>query len=175
MVGRAHDATGRSTGRVTGNARTRKAMRPPPDQPWVWLSRDLMESYAWRALTANGRRLIDRVMLEHMGHGGAENGALTVTYADLAAWGIRLNSVAPTIAEVVALGLIEHRPGRASHIAGKGHSQVFKLAWLPDCDGGSATEGWRRFESMEAAAEMVKVSRSAGIDAKHNRMRSRCG
>lgn len=171
MVARAHDATGRSTGRATGNSRARQAMRPPPDQPWAWLSRDLLESHAWRALTANGRRLIDRVMLEHMAHGGAENGTLAVTYADLAAWGIRVNSIAPTIAEVVALGLIDHRAGRPSHIAGKGHPQVFKLAWLPDCEGGPATDGWKRFKSVKQAAEVVKGVRYFGVDARHNRAR----
>lgn len=166
MAGRRHDAKGRSTGSLTGS-RLRKANGPPADQPWCWLSRDLLESAAWRAMTANARRLIDRVMLEHMAHGGAENGALPVTYDDLKAWGVRRNSIAPTIAEAAALGLITHQPGRAAHVAGRGHPQTFRLAWLPDRDGGPALEGWRRFGTVAEAVEVGDAARAQGVDGRY--------
>ena len=169
-LGRRHDKTGRSTG-VVANSRLRQAMRPPVDQPWVWLTRDLLASYAWRSMSANARRLVERVMLEHMAHGGAENGALPVTYDDLSSWGIRLNSVAPSIAEAVALGLIEHHPGRAAHIAGKGHAQLFRLSWLPTCEGEPALTRWQAFASLEDAQATAKAARAQGTDGRHNARR----
>ena len=43
-------------------------------------SRELRESAAWRALPDNARRVLDRLELEHMRHGGAANGRLVCTY-----------------------------------------------------------------------------------------------
>ena len=43
-------------------------------------SRELRELAAWRALPDNARRILDRLEVEHMRHGGAENGALPCTY-----------------------------------------------------------------------------------------------
>jgi hypothetical protein len=45
-------------------------------EPFVMLPRELIASDAWRSLGINGRRLIDFLLLEHMGHGGKENGKL---------------------------------------------------------------------------------------------------
>lgn len=170
MSARGHDQTGRSAG-TGGTARLRKAMRPPQDQPWVWLSRDLMESPAWRAMSDNARRLVDRVILEHMGHGGRENGALPVTYDDLTAWGIRRNSIPPSIAEAVALGLLDYQPGRAAHVAGKGHAQRFGITWLPTRDGEPATNRWKRLCDLADAQAVAKAARGQGVDGRHNARR----
>ena len=161
MASGRHDATGRST-HVPASSRVRKANRPPEDQPWVWITREMMESPAWRAMSENARRLLDRVMLEHMAHAGTENGNLPVTYDDLGRWGIRRNSVAPVIAEAVALGWLLHQRGQASHVAGKGHPQRFGLAWLPTSDGEPAVDGWRRITTTAQAKATAAAARAAG-------------
>ncbi len=80
------DATGRSSGKRTGRAG--KAHRPPKSEPWVWLTRELLASATWRAMSANTARLIDFLLVEHMNHAGTENGNLKATHEQLRAYGL---------------------------------------------------------------------------------------
>src|SRR5207302_4402026 len=48
--------------------------RKRADEPFVMLPRSLLESYAWRALSRAARQVIDRIVIEHLAHGGRENG-----------------------------------------------------------------------------------------------------
>lgn len=166
-----HNATGRST-HIPASSRVRRANRPPEDQPWVWITREMMESPAWRAMSENARRLLDRIMLEHMAHAGTENGALTVTYDDFVATGIRRNSIAPTIAECVVLGWITHHRGARAHGEGRGHAQRFGLSWLPTADGEPAVQGWRRWTDEADAGAAAKAARSTGVDARQRSKRA---
>ena len=66
----------------------------------------MRESPAWRHLPDNARRVLDRIEVEHLRHGGAENGKLVVTYADLQHAGIRRASIFRAIQECAALGFL---------------------------------------------------------------------
>jgi hypothetical protein len=167
-IGRKHDATGRSTGRI-GNSRLRKKNGPPQDQPWVWLSGELLASPAWRALTGNARMVIDRILIEHMRHGGAENGFLPVTYADFVSHGVRRNSILPAIKECEALGLIQRVPGLRARSQFKGSPQTFRIAWLPTSEGGHPTNLWRAIKGRKEAAEIVRCARNIGVDSRRRR------
>ena len=96
-----HDATGR--GIVSTPRRRRSAL----GEQFVSHSRAMRESPAWRSLSDNARRVLDRLEVEHMRHGGAENGALRCTYSDFARAGVRRASVALAIRQCVCLGFIE--------------------------------------------------------------------
>jgi hypothetical protein len=61
-------------------------------------------SPAWQALPNNARRILDRLEVEHMQHGGADNGHLPCTYADFEKAGVRRKSIALAIRQCVALG-----------------------------------------------------------------------
>ena len=80
------DATGRSSGKRTG--RRKKLRQAPEGEAWVWLTRDLLESPAWNALSPNARKFIDFLLIEYMAHAGFENGALVATYDQLAEFGL---------------------------------------------------------------------------------------
>jgi hypothetical protein len=86
----------------TSTTSARRENRPPADMPWIWLTREMMESPAWRALGTcegvNERRVVERLMLEHMAHAGTENGNLVVTYRDFEAYGVRYKSIKTAIA-----------------------------------------------------------------------------
>ena len=58
------DATGRSSGKLSGRARRLRS--PPRGESWIWLTRELLESPAWRALNPNARKLIDFLLVEYM-------------------------------------------------------------------------------------------------------------
>ena len=65
-----------------------KRNHPPPDQPCVWFTREMLESEAWSTAPINTRRLVERIILEHMAHAGTENGRLICTYRDFERHGI---------------------------------------------------------------------------------------
>ena len=90
-----------------GHKRFERANRSPPKEPWVWLTRELMESPAWGALTAPARRVVDRILIEHMHHAGTENGELVVTFDNFEAFGVPRHSAKRAIAVAVALGFID--------------------------------------------------------------------
>ncbi len=64
------------------NRRFAQANRPPEGTSWCWLTAEMLESPAWRALTGNALKVVLRIALEHLKHGGVENGLLPVTYKD---------------------------------------------------------------------------------------------
>jgi len=105
----------RSPARWGRMSRTRRKNNQISGQ-FVAHSRELRESAAWRALPDNARRILDRLELEHLRHGGAENGALPCTYSDFVAAGVRRASVSLAIRQCAALGFLEvtHRGGRSN-------------------------------------------------------------
>ncbi|ACA18247.1 hypothetical protein M446_3874 [Methylobacterium sp. 4-46] len=149
------DKTGRST-----------VQSDPQQGPAIWqghwtsLGRDLLDSHAWRAQSINCRRVIDRILLEHIGHGGLTNGALAVTHADFGRHGIRGNSVLPAIEEAIALGLIRReREGHRAWGAFKGRAAMFGLTWFGTVDGRPPSNEWKRFGSREEAEQAAKNAR----------------
>jgi uncharacterized membrane protein len=62
--------------------------RPPAGESFVWLTRDLIRSDAWRSLGINVRRFIDFLWLEHMAKGGQQNGKLKAPHRQLEKFGI---------------------------------------------------------------------------------------
>jgi hypothetical protein len=131
--------------------------------PFVLHSLEMRESPAWRALSDNARRILDRIEVEHMAHGGAENGKLICTYDDFQNAGIRRKSISRAIRECVALGFLEitiqgglkradiRRPSnyRLTYVNGRGES--------PD-----PTHDWRNIATSEhAAAAILAESKEA--------------
>jgi hypothetical protein len=150
---RAHNNTGRSIG-TRAERIARKLNAPPPNTPWVWVTKVMIESPAHRALSGAARKVIDRITLEHMAHGGGRNGQLEVTYADFRRYGIRGSSIYPAIEEAVALGFIERvDPGQKAWGDFKGSSARYRIEWLPDRDGSPATNRWKRLETLDQARE----------------------
>jgi hypothetical protein len=121
-----------------------KRNRPPQGEPWAWLSRELIESDAWRTALINTRKVVDRLMLEHMAHGGTENGNLVVTYDDFMQSGFtRRATISAAIKDAHRRGLIDiTRHGKASAGLDRWPSR-YALGWLPHSDGGAARNRWR--------------------------------
>jgi hypothetical protein len=114
--------------------------------------REMRESWAWRKLPDNARRILDRLELEHMRHGGAENGSLPCTYSDFVKAGVRRASVSRAIRECVALGFLEitFRGGRA--FAQFRPPSRYRLTYLNGTGKTPApTHDWKNFASAEAA------------------------
>ena len=149
------DKTGRST-----------CQKDPRQGPAVWeghwtsLGSELLESHAWRAQSDNCRKVIDRVIVEHIGHGALSNGALAVTHGDFHLYGIRRSSVLAAIEEAIALGLLRRvRAGHRAWGAFKGRAAVYALTWFATHSGQAPTNEWKRFETIEDASQAAKQAR----------------
>ncbi len=133
------DATGRSSGKRAGRAG--KAHRPPEGEPWVWLTRELLASAAWRARSINTARLIDFLCVEHMNHAATENGNLKATYDQLVAYGLTRSEIRAAIEEAQYLGLIRFK--RGGRWAGTNQPSTYRLTFQADRDGNPPTNEWK--------------------------------
>jgi hypothetical protein len=139
-----------------------KLNAPPMNQPWSWMSHEMLESGAMRSLSINAIRVLHRIQIEHMAHAGLENGRLKVTWNDFAAYGIGRKFITKAIGEVIAVGLvaIEHR-GRRAYGEDRGDPTQYRLTYLPVAEPGDyspATNDWKRFETnIKAAKSAIKA------------------
>src|SRR5262245_50639346 len=112
-----------------------KRNHPPEGEPWVWLTRELLESAAWRTAPINTRRVVERLIIEHMAHAGTDNGDLVCTYRDFERFGIRHPSVKPAVDDAVNRGLVLiTQNGKASPGQDRWPAR-YALGWLPLYDG----------------------------------------
>ncbi len=140
MVGKQYDATGRSTGTPTG--RLKKLLAVPANEPWVWLTRELLASPAWRAQSINCRRLIDFLLVDHANHAGTENGNLMAPYDQLVESGASRSEICNAVDEAKFLGLLwVNRGGRW---AGTNQPSTYQLTFLPTVSNMQpATNDWK--------------------------------
>jgi hypothetical protein len=125
--------------------------KPPAETPWIWLTREMLESDAFNSLSRPARRVIDRVSIEHMLHAGTANGDLAVTYDDFVKFGIRRSSIKTAIKEATDTGvLIITVKGRPSRGQDRWPTR-YALGWLPLCDGSPAPNRWKAWRNSRPA------------------------
>ena len=99
--------------------------------PFVVLTRELLVSAAWQSRSINCRRLVNYLMIEHLAHGGYENGHLTATFDQLVAFGIGRRFIHRTFDEIERLGLAEvERGGRRGFC--ENYVNKFRLTFVKD-------------------------------------------
>jgi hypothetical protein len=148
-----------------------KLNAPPHGLAWCWLTQEIMESGSFRALSIYGRRVLDRIMLEHMRHAGQENGRLKVTWCDFVKSGISRRLVGHALGEVISAGLVAIEiPGRRIRYGQPGDPTHYRLTWLPVAkqnDFFPATNDWKRFgDDVDAARKAIpaKTRKGNGYD-----------
>ncbi len=153
------DPVSRPTSRHHGMpARLRRLRQPPPGEPWVWLTRELLTSPAWRALGINARRLIEFLLVEHMNHAGHENGRLKATYDQLVAWGMPRGAISRAIQECERLGLIEVEHGGRWNMTNR--PSTFRLTFYADArDWNPPSDSWRTVSREQARAVRALTAR----------------
>jgi hypothetical protein len=150
---RKHDATGRSTDRLKQHQHGRI------EGPFVQLTKEMLESPAWGALTLADRKVIDRLVIEHMAHAGTENGNLICTWSDFEASGIRRKSIATATSRVVALGFAERVRQGGKAWGDVRLPSIYRLTFVT---GNLApTNEWQGIKTPEGAAAIAgKAARS---------------
>ena len=93
---------------------------------WISYPRSLVESPALRVLSRGAILVMRRIELEHMTHGGAENGNLQVTQRQFEEWGVHRDAIGPAIREITALGFAKVERGHAG-VGGHGVPNRFRL------------------------------------------------
>jgi hypothetical protein len=149
---RRHDETGRSAGRL------RRARHAKIEGPFVPHLAEMIASPAWRALSLGGRRILDRLEIEHVNHGGVENGRLPVTFDDFARAGVRRQSVRDGLREVEALGFVEIVERGSAGNAGYRRPHVFRLTYLPTASA-PPTHDWRRIKTETEAKAVTGTAK----------------
>jgi hypothetical protein len=131
--------------------------------------RQMLESPAMRVLSLAAHRALIRIEIEHMNHGGAENGKLPCTFADLRDWGIHKDAVAPALRELEALGFIETMKKGYRGAAGTRQASEYRLTFRPAWNAGRAdgdgTHEYLKIKTVEEAEEIAAEARKA---ADHN-------
>lgn len=135
---------------------------------WVAFSVEMFQSPAWRVLSLSARRVIDRICIEFMAHGGKDNGKLPVRYVDFVEYGIDRDAIAPAIREACALGFLEvTEQGRAGNAEFR-RPNLFRLTFPytdPKCP---ATNEWKKFSDVMTATYVARMARAAGAETKGN-------
>jgi hypothetical protein len=142
-AGNRHDATGRSTAALA-DARFREMLGPPKDQTWAWVSREMLESRAYRGLSRAAMLCLNRLKLEHIAHGGRQNGALIVTYKQFIEYGVAKNGIASAIRELEESGFVEVMVRGGRSFGTHNVPSHYRLTWLPDFNGNKPTHEWRK-------------------------------
>jgi hypothetical protein len=134
---------------------------------------DMIESPAWRALSHVARKCLDRIEIELANHGGRDNGKLPVTYRDFADYGLGKPSIALGLAELIALGFVEMKPGYASSNPEHGRTSCFRVVFKQGRDGPPGEDRWRRFKTGLEAKAAIKKARAAINERREARRRMR--
>jgi hypothetical protein len=121
-------------------------------EPFVKHRRSMLESPAWRMLPHLAYQLLNRIELEHMRHGGKDNGRLVVTYTDVEKYAVCQNprAIAQAVRQAEALGFLIVTRGRGGRGASRQPNQ-FRLTYLEGQNGGPATDEWTEIQSEEDA------------------------
>jgi len=131
----------------TKSTKLRERRNRPPKEPWIWLTRGLIESDAWATAPINTRRFVERLMLEHMAHAGTENGRLICTYDDCVAYGIGRRFINASIRDAVGRGLICRTVKGKPSAGNDKYPSRYALGWLPMYDGSAASNRWKRYSA----------------------------
>jgi len=114
---------------------------PKKNNPWIWLTAELLNSIAWRSMGINCSRLIFRLLIEHCNHHSLENGRLISTYKQLSEYGLTKSKIRKAIDEAEALGLVRHKRGRKIEALNQPNS--YRLTFYADDERGHATNEWK--------------------------------
>ena len=159
--------------------RLEKVAGPPKNSAWIWHTLDLRTSAAWKARSDQLARLLELLEVEHLKHGGHENGQLHQTYSQIQAGGIARKYISTTISEGESLGLIEVQHGLRKSST-ESYMNKFRLTYLSakvvnfEYQGGKPyytepTNEWKRITEEQAQAISERAARDRAAASGHRK------
>ena len=115
-----------------------------------------LDSVAYWALKPIERTILNVIEIEHMRHGGAENGRLIVTRRQFEKRGIHKDAIAPGLRALEALGFIEIEHGAAG-VGDQAQAHRFRLTYVQP----NPTDEWRKFYNTDMAWAVAETARKS--------------
>jgi hypothetical protein len=152
--------SGQGCGREN-QAATGKKRQPPG--AFIMARLSMLDSVAYWTLKPIEVRILQVIEIEHMRHGGVENGNLIVTRRQLEKRGIPLKAIAPGLRALVALGFIEITQRGAAGIGDHAQAHRFRLTYVQP----NPTDEWRKHhDPSRAKAEANAMRNNADVRAR---------
>jgi hypothetical protein len=129
--------------------------RNPITGQWSARLIDMQRSFAWRVLSRAAHQCLSRIEIELADHGGNDINELPVTFNDFESYGVNRHAIGPALAELEALGFIEHHRARQDCTRGR----VPALQQIPSTD---AALGRERSRLSPALGKIPDVRRRRG-------------
>jgi len=104
--------------------------KPPEGLPWIWMTREMLVTPLWAALSITARRILDALIIENLAHAGFENGNLAATYLQLEQRGVTAADIRKGLDELIACGFIVCT-FQGPRVACGGDPSRYALTWLP--------------------------------------------
>jgi hypothetical protein len=177
MLAHTHAMTGSSSGSAVGlitgfdmenkmKNNEQKTWKPEP--PFMTHAMELYQSEAFRSLSNAERKILARIEIEHMKHGGKDNGRLTCTYEDFIAYGVRDRSIPAALQHLQTVGILHvTQRGRRDAMRNPHH---YRLTYLPSFNGKWPTNEWRNYHPIsppqQTKAPTTIKRKSGGIRQK---------
>jgi hypothetical protein len=136
----------------------RKRHKPDEANPaFIMIRLVMLDSVAYWALKPIEARILAAIEIEHMRHGGKENGSLIVTRRQFEKRGIPKQMIAPSIRALEALGFIEITQRGAAGIGEHAQAHRFRLTYVQP----NPTDEWRKFHDQGHAKATAETARQA--------------
>lgn len=150
-------------------------MSGPKKRKWMtsWIPHRLefLISPAWHLAPIPLRRMLERIEIEHLRHGGFNNGELYVSYQQLVAHGLSRRSIKSTQELGNALGLLEVFQDE-SHKGDLRPPNRYRLTYLPAKNAAAPTDEWKAISAdrAEVLVATFKAADKASAKAKRRKV-----
>ncbi len=126
-------------------------------EQYVPRPRSMLESKAYRSLSLSAHRVLARIELEHLRHGGKDNGRLPVTQRNFVEYGVTAKRVLPAKKELIKKGFLRiTKKGRSGK---NGIATEYELTYL-HANNRPPTNNWKRYNGI--STEREPISREKG-------------
>ncbi|NBN63827.1 hypothetical protein [Pannonibacter tanglangensis] len=123
----------------------------------------LLMSHAWQNRPVPVMRLLERLEIEHLRHGGQENGNLYVSYAQLQTSGLSRRTIRPAIDCGAALGLLRAEADPDFHGGDLRQPNRYALLYLPVKNAKFPTDEWRNLSPQQVEQALERFRSATGI------------
>ena len=113
---------------------------------------ELLISPAWRSAPRPLRNILERIEIEHLSHGGLNNGALYVSYSQLEQFGVSRRSIKPALELGQKLGLLDVIQEADNHLSDIRAANGYRLTYVPAKGKTAPSDEWKNITDDRAKA-----------------------